>query len=184
MTMQKSFIKLQNRIARCKQCELWETRTQTVPMEVLSKNPAVLVVGEAPGETEDQKGIPFIGKSGELLRTTLQKAGLLNRCAITNILKCHPPFNARPTKFQIKACEPFFIEELGSLLGVNNIIILGRTAHRVLLPYTTDMNAGNFIVLSGTLYIYFHHPSWWLRNGGSKYADEQVLPVLENINWR
>lgn len=89
----------------------------------------ILIVGEAPGKTEDEKGRPFVGQAGGVLRDALRKAGIdLDRdCWTTNALICRPPKNATPTNAQIEYCRPNIIRVLKDLQP-ELIIPLGQAA--------------------------------------------------------
>jgi uracil-DNA glycosylase family 4 len=73
----------------------------------------VVLIGEAPGKKEDEKGLPFVGSAGKVLNEILDKAGISrNEVFITNILKCRPPGNRRPKKAEIESCEGILISQL------------------------------------------------------------------------
>ncbi len=120
--------KRQPLIARCSACQLYKG-CQSPKMEVYgSGRRKVLVVGEAPGKEEDEKGRPFIGKAGQRLRKTLQKIAVnLDDCWTTNALICRPPDNAKPSKEQIGHCRPNIIRDIQELQP-EVIILLGNAA--------------------------------------------------------
>lgn len=97
-------------------------------------NAEILLVGEAPGATEDQQGIPFCGESGKLLDKMLKTIGLDRRknIYITNTIFWRPPANRRPTPEEIKICSPF-VEKHIQLLAPKLIILVGGTAATSLL---------------------------------------------------
>jgi DNA polymerase-1 len=101
-----------------------------------NKNNGIMIVGEAPGLNEDEQGIPFIGKAGQLLTQTLKEYGLSREdCYITNAVKCRPPQNRTPSKTEIKACQKFLLKEIKKyrpkyILTVGNVpldSILGKS---------------------------------------------------------
>lgn len=94
----------------------------------------ILLVGEAPGATEDEKGIPFCGESGKLLDKMLNSIGLdrEKNVYITNTIFWRPPANRRPTPEEIKICKPF-VEKHIELLSPKLIILIGGTATTALL---------------------------------------------------
>ena len=71
----------------------------------------IFIVGEAPGKNEDNLGIPFVGKSGKILKDSLNKNNLFNYY-ITNIVKCRPSNNRDPTELEISNCTPYLISEI------------------------------------------------------------------------
>jgi DNA polymerase len=88
----------------------------------------VLLVGEAPGATEDATGQPFVGRSGELLDLLLGEAGLeRSRVAVTNTLKCRPPANRKPRRGEMANCRPWLEAQLG-IARPKVLVTLGGTA--------------------------------------------------------
>ncbi len=114
-------------IASCRRCGLHATRTTTVPG---AGNPfsGIVMVGEAPGEQEDLRGLPFVGPSGLLLRRLFHMAGLAeDTYFLLNVLKCRPPGNRDPQEEEMEACAVFLSAQL-RLLAPRLIICLGRYA--------------------------------------------------------
>ncbi len=123
----------------CRACPLGEIGTQTV-FGVGPADARVMVVGEAPGEQEDQQGVPFVGPAGRLFDRGLEQAGLRReRIWVTNIVK-HRPWewqggrkkNRAPKASEIKACRPWLEHEL-RLLHPQVIVCMGATAAKALL---------------------------------------------------
>jgi uracil-DNA glycosylase len=102
-----------SRARECTDCELGKTRTQVVfghgvePCDVMA-------IGEAPGRDEDEQGIPFIGRSGQLLTKMLESNGLTrpDKIYITNTVKCRPPENRNPKPEEISACNHFLLAQI------------------------------------------------------------------------
>lgn len=92
-------------------------------------NKKVLIIGEAPGENEDKKGIPFVGESGQLLKTSLRKLGIdIKRdCWTTNSLICRPPGNEIGDEARIGYCRPNIIKTIQEK-SPQVIILLGAVA--------------------------------------------------------
>lgn len=120
-------------IETCTVCaELAANRTRTVP-GVLPWDPVVgrhglMLVGEAPGALEDERGLPFVGRSGELIDGLLSELGV-NRAdvAVANVLKCRPPQNRPPRRGEITACTPWLERQI-ALAGPVIVVALGSTA--------------------------------------------------------
>ena len=112
----------------CKDCTLCETRTQVVPV-FGKRNAQVILVGEAPGASEDKGGEPFIGRSGKLLMKLLKEELGLDRpdVYIVNSVQCRPPNNRRPTRVELTACKKYLLENLNNC-DAKVIITLGKTA--------------------------------------------------------
>jgi uracil-DNA glycosylase len=96
--------KLRKQIAVCTRCHLHQTRTHTVPGEG-SLDAQIMFIGEAPGQKEDELGMPFVGRAGSVLDKLLASIGLKrDDIYICNILKCRPPENRNPLPDEIHAC--------------------------------------------------------------------------------
>src|SRR5207248_5891072 len=92
------------------------------------------IVGEAPGQNEDQQGEPFVGAAGKLLDQLLRGIGLSRGDVfITNILKCRPPGNRDPQPAEAEACSPY-LEQQVRLIKPEVVLVLGRHALGRLLP--------------------------------------------------
>ncbi len=163
-------VALEQTVAACTQCALHKTRTQTVFSD---GNPAarLVFVGEAPGADEDQQGIPFVGKAGQLLTAIIEKGMGLRRSDvyICNVLKCRPPDNRDPLPEEAELCEPYLMRQI-ELVKPRAICVLGRHAVRSLLR--TEEGIGK---LRGRWHFYMgipvrvtYHPSYLLRNPGDK----------------
>ena len=102
------------RVPRCGACKLY-LGCESPKMKVAGKGKKkVLIIGEAPGEHEDERGKPFVGKSGQRLQTELANIGinLFEDCWVTNSLICRPPENAKPTPKQIDYCRPNIVNAI------------------------------------------------------------------------
>ena len=119
----------------CQKCSLSETRqnvvfgTGPVPCDLMA-------IGEGPGEQEDNSGIPFVGRAGQLLTKIIESVGL-NRevdCYITNIVKCVPPKN-RPRGEEIKNCSFYLKKEITNMKNLEKILALGRDAFISILNF-------------------------------------------------
>lgn len=99
---------LNSLIANCRKCELCKERHNVVIGKGVHKEQGVLLVGEGPGEHEDEEGVPFVGQAGRLLELTIDAAGLdRNSLYIANVIKCRPPQNREPLPEEASACMDF-----------------------------------------------------------------------------
>lgn len=123
---------LHKNIFECEKCGLCESRLNVVVKRGDNSSP-LMVVGETPGEKEDNSGIPFIGDSGALLERIFQSVGIESKNTyITNIVKCSPPDNRKPTNEEIKACKPWLLEQI-KLVKPQILVLLGATAYTGLI---------------------------------------------------
>ena len=118
---------LASRVRGCDRCPLHSTRTNAVPGDG-NLDAKVMLVGEAPGRTEDEQGKPFVGAAGQLLNSIIEASGhRREELYITNVVKCRPPNNRTPTESEVLACEEYLREEI-RLVRPRVIVALGNTA--------------------------------------------------------
>ena len=155
-----------NSIALCQECSLGGTRNNFV-FGVGDSNAELMLIGEAPGEEEDQEGEPFVGRSGKLLNKILAAIGKnrLEGVYITNVLKCRPPNNRDPLSSEVDKCEPYLLKQVG-MIKPKLILALGKVAARTLLKKDIPLKE-----MRGTIYDYYgtplkvtYHPATLLRN--------------------
>lgn len=129
MTLQELAV----RVRECRRCGLCVERTQAVPGDGCD-TAKVMLLGEAPGRSEDLGGRPFVGAAGRVLTAALAEVGWRREDVyITNLVKCRPPQNRDPLPAEMLACRPYFIEEL-KLLKPGVVILLGRHALVAVAP--------------------------------------------------
>ncbi len=151
----------------CRRCDLHQTRQRVVigsgPLDA-----RLVVVGEAPGRSEDDGGAPFIGRSGQLLtRLIAEEVGLRREeYFITNVVKCRPPQNRTPTRAEQAACRPWLDEQLTSQHPAV-ILCAGATAARAVLGVRTTMATlhGQPVGVFGATGLATYHPAAALRGG-------------------
>ena len=155
-----------NQINKCHKCSLGGSRTNFV-FGVGDKNASLMLVGEAPGENEDLKGEPFVGRAGKLLDKILFA---INRTRnddvyICNVIKCRPPNNRDPLASEVKECEPYLIHQI-NLIRPKLIVALGRIAGKTLLNVDNSLKSmrGEIHNYHGTPLIVTYHPAALLRN--------------------
>jgi DNA polymerase len=163
---------------------LGQTR-QCLVFGVGNPNARLVLVGEAPGREEDEKGEPFVGEAGRLLDRILFVMGLRrDQVYICNVLKCRPPNNRDPEAEEIATCEPFLIRQLAAIRPVL-IVALGRFAIQTLLQSKVPISRvrGSWQQYQGIPLMPTYHPAYLLRNPNSKrevWADmKQVMARLQ-----
>lgn len=161
---------LQNECLACRRCPLCETRTHVVFGQGVP-NAEVLFVGEGPGASEDEQGLPFVGRSGQLLDRYLYAIDLdrSKNIYIANIVKCRPPQNRDPLPEESSACMPWLEEQI-RLIDPKIIVCLGRVAAKQMMdPDISIMRQhGEFIQKDGRWYMATLHPAALLRNPAAK----------------
>jgi DNA polymerase len=131
----------------------------------------VLFVGEAPGQNEDEQGVPFVGPEGSLLTDIIEKGMGLKRSevAIANVLKCHPPGNRDPLAGEKAACTPWLERQI-ELLDPKVVIALGQPAAGYLLDSDAPLAQmrGRVLDWKGRKLVATYHPAFLLRSPESK----------------
>lgn len=173
---------LREKVQNCTLCTLSQTRTNVVFGEG-SINSRIMIVGEAPGAEEDKTGIPFVGKSGQLLNKMLLAIGISrDDVFISNVLKCRPPQNRDPQPNEIQSCAQYLTKQL-EIINPKVILALGRYAAIRLLNVTDSM--GNFRKKIHSYneipLIVTYHPSALLRNEKWKYPAWEDLKKLKKM---
>ncbi len=136
-----------------------------------------MLIGEAPGETEDQTGRPFVGKAGQLLTQILAAVGIdRSEVYITNVVKCRPPGNRVPTKTEMDACWDWLVAQI-ALINPLLIVTLGNTPTQKLLGTTGGITQvrGRFFTWKGIEVFPMFHPSYLLRNPSKKKGSPKYL---------
>ena len=169
----------------CNLCALSKGRTQIV---VDRGNPEakVLIIGEAPGETEDLRGQAFVGRAGRLLDGMLKELGFdTNQDAlIANVVKCRPPENRAPRPEEAAACLPFLKRQI-ELVDPALIVLLGATALKHILPENSGFSmaeqAGRCfknLNYPGRELLVLYHPAYILRDPRKRPLMEEHLKQL------
>jgi uracil-DNA glycosylase len=132
ITFYNKIADLNSSCQNCQKCQLSQNRTFVVTGRG-NKNADLLAIGEAPGEREDRVGQPFVGKSGQLLRKMLAAVGIDTQKDVyfTNLVRCRPPDNRLPTTEEIKACQPYLVDEI-QLVRPKVILAVGATCTKTL----------------------------------------------------
>lgn len=164
-TIQEQLSQIKNEVQNCKACSLCENRNKIVFSDGCDNAP-VMFIGEAPGKNEDETGIPFIGRAGQLLRKYLFECGFKNNdFYIANTIKCRPPENRKPTKEEKKACEKFLNSQI-ELVNPKYIVLVGSTALESFIldkKLTITKARGQIFEIGNRKFIPIFHPSYLLR---------------------
>ena len=177
---------IRKELGDCQRCSLHEARNNLVFGEG-NPNADLVFVGEAPGADEDLQGRPFVGRAGQLLTKIINAMGLTREeVYICNILKCRPPGNRNPRPEEIRACEPFLIEQI-RVIKPEVICALGTFAAHILLNTDVPISQlrGKFHSYQGIKFMPTYHPAYLLRNPGAKkqvWEDAQmIMKVLKKV---
>lgn len=172
----------------CTCCSMSKSRQHVVFAEG-GPGMRIALVGEAPGSEEDLQGIPFVGKSGQLLTQMLESVGVQRErdIAIMNVLKCRPPGNRNPAPAEVNCCAGFLRRQL-ALVRPDVILIMGRFAVQSLLQVGPEVTIGScrgrvHDVTVGDMHakaIVTYHPSYLLRSPDAKAKAWEDLVLFKH----
>jgi DNA polymerase len=172
-----SMTELAQHCNQCQRCGLGKTRTHAVVGRGHLKAP-IMIVGEAPGQNEDETGLPFVGKAGQLLEKILASVNLDTEkdVYICNTVKCRPPDNRIPTTEEMAACKPYLLEQL-RLVDPKIILLTGATAVKDLTGDKRGITKirGQWMNWQGRLCMPIFHPSYLLRNASREVGSPKWL---------
>ena len=176
--MQSELAKIKEKCLACRKCPLCETRTNIVFGDGIPNHKLVLI-GEAPGYWEDQKGKPFVGKAGQLLDKIFESVGLSRQkdVYICNTLKCRPPNNRDPLPEEKEACRAFLDAQI-EILKPRIILLCGKVALSSLLNTSigiTKVRGKWFDGPFGSKMMPIFHPSYLLRNDSHEKGSPKWL---------
>jgi DNA polymerase len=167
----------------CTRCKLCSGR-KTIVIGEGNPQARLVFVGEGPGEQEDLKGRPFVGKAGQLLDRMIEAIGLKRSDVyICNVVKCRPPGNRNPEADEIESCAPFLARQL-DLIRPQIVVALGKFAAQTLLQTETPISRlrGDFKPYRGAQLMPTFHPAYLLRNPESKKeAWEDLQKVAKEL---
>ena len=171
---------LEKRCQNCRECSLCETRTNVVFGDG-SRTAEILFVGEGPGAHEDEQGVPFVGKAGQLLDDMLEMIYLdRTKVYIANIVKCRPPHNRDPQFVEQKCCSEWLRRQI-ALVDPAIIVCLGRIAATALIkdPFRITREHGQWFDVNGRRCMAIYHPSALLRDTSKRPETFVDLKTLQ-----
>ena len=161
---------------QCHRCDLGATRTHAVVARG-NVNADLMIVGEGPGQNEDETGLPFVGKAGQLLDKILASVNLTEEdVLIGNIVKCRPPGNRTPTQEEMDACRPYLLEQI-RMVNPKIILLSGASAVRGLIGDKRGITKirGEWIEWENRLCMPVFHPAYLLRNQSKEKGSPKWL---------
>ena len=178
-----SWEELESECNNCRKCALCETRTNVV-FGVGNRASGVMFVGEGPGESEDIKGEPFVGRAGLLLDDMLKIIGLdrSRNIYIANIVKCRPPKNRDPMTSEREACIDW-LRAQQSLIAPKVVVCLGRIAAETLISddFKISRDHGKWYDIGGVKHMALYHPAALLRDPNRRPETFVDLKELERV---
>jgi len=166
----------------CRRCKLAAGR-HSIVFGQGDPNAALMFVGEAPGADEDEQGLAFVGKAGQLLTKIIEAIGLTrDQVFIANVIKCRPPQNRNPEPDEIEACQPFLERQIAAIQP-QVLVGLGKFGGHWLLKTAEPISKirGRLGEYHGIKVMPTYHPAYLLRNPGAKkevWEDMKVVRAL------
>jgi uracil-DNA glycosylase family 4 len=148
----------------CQRCKL-ASRRKTIVFGSGNPKADLMFVGEAPGADEDEQGLPFVGRAGQLLTKIVEAIDLKREDVyICNVIKCRPPENRTPERDEVESCEPFLFRQITSVRP-KVIVCLGSPAMQTLLKIKTGITQirGEWLEYNGIKVMATFHPAYCLR---------------------
>ena len=167
--MYETLEELEKSIKDCNKCKLCSGRKNIV-FGVGNENADIMFIGEGPGADEDDQGIPFVGKAGQLMNKAFEGLGIKrDEVYIANIVKCRPPQNRNPEKDEVDACIDYLRNQV-MIIKPKIIVLLGSVALKNILgeEYGITKARGNWIEKKGIWYMPTFHPAALLRDESKK----------------
>jgi uracil-DNA glycosylase family 4 len=172
-------------IGECTRCKLHGLGRTQIVFGVGNPEADLMFVGEAPGADEDAKGVPFIGRAGQLLTKIIEAIGLQrDQVYIANVIKCRPPGNRNPEPDEVEQCEPFLLRQI-DLIRPKVIVALGKFAAQSLLRIREPITKlrGREFAYRDAILMPTYHPAYLLRSPSAKrdvWEDmKRVRTILE-----
>jgi uracil-DNA glycosylase len=177
---------IRQEIGDCTRCQLAFEGRHKIVFGDGDPNAELLFVGEGPGADEDEQGVPFVGRAGQLLNNMITAMGLdRKRVYIANIVKCRPPKNRVPEPAEANICTQFLFQQIG-VVRPRLIVALGSTAATYLLGSKAALSIlrGKMHDCMGTKLIVTYHPAYLLRDPRQKaetWKDLQLAMKYLNL---
>jgi len=178
---QVKFNLLEKRCISCTKCSLSKGRTNVV---FGRGNPKakIFIIGEGPGQQEDEQGLAFVGRAGKMLDKSFLSVGIDTNedCYISNIVKCRPPSNRKPKSIEVDNCMPWLNSQI-ELIKPKVIILAGSTAVQSYLNINQPISKirGKWITRGNIKYMPIFHPSYLLRNSSNEKGKPKWLTIQD-----
>ena len=181
MADQVKFNLLEKKCISCTKCSLSRGRTNVV---FGRGNPKakIFIIGEGPGQQEDEEGLAFVGRAGKMLNKSCLSVGIDTNedCYISNIVKCRPPNNRKPKSTEVENCMPWLDSQI-ELIKPKVIVLAGSTAVQSYLNINQPISKirGKWITRESIKYMPIFHPSYLLRNSSNEKGKPKWLTIQD-----
>jgi DNA polymerase len=174
-------------IGDCTRCPLAYAGRRKIVFGDGDPSARLMFVGEGPGADEDESGVPFVGKAGQLLNNMIAAMGLKREeVYIANIVKCRPPANRAPEYVEATTCTQFLVQQI-DIVRPEVIVALGATAATYLLGVKQSLASlrGVWHEVRGAKVAVTYHPAYLLRDPRQKgEAWKDLQRVMAEMGWK
>ncbi|MBM3751179.1 MAG: uracil-DNA glycosylase [Acidimicrobiia bacterium] len=170
-------------IGDCTRCKLHTLGRQRIVFGSGNPRAELMFVGEAPGADEDEQGLPFVGKAGQLLTKIIEAIEMKREDVyIANVIKCRPPANRNPELDEVATCEPFLFRQI-DLIKPRVIVALGTHAAHTLLKTDVPISRirGKQHEYRGAILIPTFHPAYLLRSPDRKREVWEDMKLVKSL---
>lgn len=170
-------------LGECTRCKLHTLGRQMIVFGSGNPNADLMFVGEAPGADEDEQGVPFVGRAGQLLTKIIEAIGLRREDVyIANVIKCRPPGNRNPEPDEVATCEPFLFRQIDHIKP-RVIVALGTFAAHALLKTDVPISRirGKLHDYRGAQLIPTFHPAYLLRSPERKREVWEDMKLVKSL---
>ena len=167
----------------CTRCKLHTLGRTQVVFGVGNPEARLMFVGEAPGADEDEQGVPFVGRAGQLLTKIIEAIDLKREDVyIANVIKCRPPQNRNPEPDEVETCEPFLFQQIDAIKP-RVIVALGKFGAQTLLRTQDPISRlrGRVFEYRGAKLIPTFHPAYLLRNPPAKREVWEDMKLVRQL---
>ena len=171
---------LEQECSHCRECALYQTRKNVV-FGVGNPQAEIMLVGEGPGANEDEQGIPFVGRGGQLLDDMLEMVYLdRTKVYIANVVKCRPPQNRDPLNVEEDACIGYLQRQI-ALLRPKILVCLGRIAAKAIIKqdFKITQEHGQWFERDGIQMTAIYHPAALLRDPRKRPETFEDLKAIQ-----
>jgi DNA polymerase len=167
-------------IGDCTRCKLHQQGRKQIVFGVGDPRAELMFVGEAPGADEDERGEPFVGRSGQLMNNMIKAMGIAReQVYIANVVKCRPPSNRTPERDECDTCSPFLMRQI-AVVQPKVIVALGAVAAKNLLAVQSSLGdlRGRWFEYRGCKLAVTYHPAYLLRDPRQKAETWKDLQMV------
>jgi uracil-DNA glycosylase family 4 len=167
----------------CTRCKLCTQGRKQVVFGVGNPTAELMFVGEAPGSDEDEQGVPFVGRAGQLLTKIIEAIEMRREDVyIANVIKCRPPGNRNPEPDEVLTCEPFLFQQI-DIVQPKVVVALGKFAAQSLLRTDTPITKlrGQVHPFRGAVLVPTFHPAYLLRSPDKKRETWEDMKLVRSL---